>query len=84
MFAANLVHWLKRLCLPVSYHAATLETIRTDVLVLPAKLVRASKKNVFKLPGDYHYQKEPLEAERSIAHLRLPETFRLCKYPHRR
>ena len=79
LFAANLVHWFKRLCLPLSYRTATLETIRTDFLVLPAKLVRASKKNVVKLPGDYHYQKEFMEAERAIAALRLPEKFRFCK-----
>jgi len=83
LFAANLVHWFKRLCLPLSYRTATLETIRTDFLVLPAKLVRASKKNVVKLPGDYHYQKEFREAERAIAALRLPENFRFCKKPHR-
>jgi hypothetical protein len=79
LFAANLVHWFKRLCLPDCYRTATLETIRTDFLVLPAKLVRVSKKNIVRLPGDYHYQKEFLEAERTIAHLQLPEKFRFCK-----
>ena len=79
LFAADLVHWFKRLCLPVSYRTATLETIRTDFLVLPAKLVRVSKKNIVKLPNDYHYQKEFLEAERAIAHLKLPGKFRFCK-----
>jgi hypothetical protein len=79
LFAADLVHWFKRLCLPASYRAATLETIRTDFLVLPAKLVRVSKKNIVKLPADYHYRKEFLQAERAFPRLRLPEKFRLCK-----
>jgi len=79
LFAANLVHWFKRLCLPDSYRTGTLDTIRTDFLVLPAKLVRASKKNIVKLPVDYHYQAEFLEAERTIAHLQLPAQFRFCR-----
>jgi Transposase DDE domain group 1 len=79
LFAADLVHWFRRLCLPKSYSTATLDTIRTDFLLLPAKLVRRSKKNILKLPADYHHQREFLEAERAIAHLRLPEKFRFCK-----
>lgn len=58
LFAANLVHWFKRLCLPLAYRTATLETIRTDFLVLPARLVRTHKEHVVKLPHDYHYRTE--------------------------
>jgi hypothetical protein len=79
LLAADLVHWFKRLCLPSAWGQATLDTIRSDFLILPAKLVRASKKNVVKLPHDYHYQREFLEAERAITRLRLPEIFRFCK-----
>ena len=79
LLAADVVHWFKRLCLPAAWAQATLETIRSDFLILPAKLVRASKKNVVKLPHDYHYQREFLAAERAIGRLRLPEKFRFCK-----
>lgn len=79
LFAADLVHWFRRLCLPPSYTTATLDRIRTDFLLLPAKLVRASKKNIVRLPHDYHHQREFLEAERAIAGLRLPPKFRFCK-----
>jgi hypothetical protein len=79
LFAANVVHWFKRLCLPPAYLWTTLETIRTDFLVLPARLVRESKRNVVKLPHDYHYQREFLEASRKVDRLRLPRNFRICK-----
>lgn len=80
LFAANIVHWFKRLCLPKEYRSATLDTIRTDFLVLPARLVRKDQKNVVKLPQDYHYQNEFLAAMKKIQKLRLPKTFRFCKW----
>jgi hypothetical protein len=79
LFAADLVHWFRRLCLPPSYITATLDTIRTDFLLLPAKLVRASKQNIVRLPHDYHHQREFLAAERAISRLRISKTFRFCK-----
>lgn len=81
LFAANIVHWFKRLCLPREYRSATLDTIRTDFLVLPAKLVRRQKLNIVKLPHDYHYRKEFLAAFTRVSRLKLPEKFRFCKPP---
>jgi len=81
LFAANIVHWFKRLCLPQEYWTATLDTIRTDFLVLPAKLVRRQKLNIVKLPHDYHYRKEFLAAFTRVSQLKLPEKFRFCKSP---
>jgi hypothetical protein len=46
LFAFNLVHWFKRLCLPKDYLYATLDTIRTSFLVLPAKLTNQGGRNV--------------------------------------
>ncbi|PYV22497.1 MAG: hypothetical protein DMG27_18050, partial [Acidobacteria bacterium] len=46
LFAYNLVHWFKRLCLPKEYLYATLDTIRTDFLVLPAKLINRGGQNL--------------------------------------
>ncbi len=65
--------------MPPEYLTTTLDTIRTDFSVLPARLVRAHKKNIVKLPHDYHYREEFLEAMRTIEKLRLPRTFRFCK-----
>ena len=79
LFAANLVHWFKRLCFPAEYRTATLETIRTDFLVLPARLVRVHKQTFVKLPHDCHYRYEFLAAVKRIQRLRLPKSFRFCK-----
>lgn len=79
LFAADIVHWFKRLCLPKEYLMATLDTIRTDFIVLPARLVREHKKNVVKLPHDYHYQQEFLAAVEKIQNLRLPKKFSFCR-----
>ena len=65
----------KRLCLPKDYWMATLDTIRTDFLVLPAKLTKHGSQNVLLLPKDYHYRKEFQEALRRIQKLRLPVIF---------
>jgi len=79
LFAADIVHWFKRLCLPPQYLTATLDTIRSDFIVLPARLVCESNRNVVKLPHDYHYQQEFLDASRKLEKLRLPRYFRICK-----
>ncbi|MBI4802032.1 MAG: transposase [Elusimicrobia bacterium] len=75
------VPFIKR-CLvkvPKEYIGATLDTIRTDFLVLPSQFVRKHNRNIVKLPHDYHYQKEFLEAGRWIEKLKLREKFRFCK-----
>jgi hypothetical protein len=79
LFAANIVHWFKRLSLPREYWTTTLDTIRTDFLVLPARLVRQHQKNIVKLPHDYHYQVEFKQAAIHIQKLQLPQKFRFCK-----
>jgi hypothetical protein len=72
LFAFNLVHWFKRLCLPTRYAKATIETVRGDFLMLPAKLVNRGRRNVLQLPRDYHYQKEFLSAAKAVEKLRPP------------
>ena len=69
----NLVHWFKRLCLPNEYLYSTLDTIRTDFLVLPAKLINRGGQNVLLLPHDYHYQAEFTKALKRVEKLRLSE-----------
>lgn len=73
LLAYNLVHWFKRLCLPEQYVAATVETIRNEFLVLPAKLTKHGSRNVLQLPKDFQYRKIFLEAARRIERLRFPE-----------
>ncbi len=58
LFSANIVHWFKRLCLPTEYLTATLDTIRTDFLILPGKLTKHGSQNILLLPKDFHQQKE--------------------------
>ena len=71
LLAYDLVHWFKRLCLPPEYAAATVETVRTDFLVLPARLVSRAGYNVLQLPRDYHHRKEFVAAFEKIGKLRL-------------
>ncbi len=79
LFSANIVHWFKRLCLPKEYRTATLDTIRTDFLVLPAKLAKHGSRNILIFPKDYHYRKEFQKALHRIQKLCLPKKFRFCK-----
>jgi len=72
LLAYNLVHWFKRLCLPKEYLYTTLETIRTDFLVLPAKLTKKGSQNVLALPQDYHYRDQFEAALKRIDQIRLP------------
>lgn len=79
LFAANIVHWFKRLCLPKNYLYTTLDTIRADFLILPANLTKHGNENVLTLPKDYHYRKEFLNAFKNIKKIQLPQKFRFCK-----
>lgn len=72
LLAYNLVHWFKRLCLPKEYLYTTLDTIRTDFLVLPAKLTKKGSQNMLALPHDYHYREAFNAALQTIDRLRLP------------
>jgi len=71
LFAYDLAHWFKRLCLPPEYLHATLETVRTDLLVVPARLVRRGGRNVLHLPRDYHHRELFEAAFRKVSKLRV-------------
>jgi hypothetical protein len=83
LVAVNIVHWFKRLCLPPEYWTSTLDTIRTDFLILPTQIVRSHKVNIVKLPRDYPYREEFLSAFTRASRLKLPEKFRFCKPPRK-
>jgi len=73
LFACNLVHWFRRLCLPAPYRTATVETVRTDFLVLPARLVSRAGRNVLQLPRDYFHRDTFVAAFEKASKLRLPK-----------
>ncbi len=73
LLAYNIVHWFKRLCLPKEYLYATLDTIRTDFLVLPARLTKRGSKNLLLLPQDYHYREQFENALKRIEKLKIPK-----------
>jgi hypothetical protein len=53
LLAYNIVNWFRRICLPEKYQKSTLQTIRSEILVLPARLVNIQHRNVLKLPAEY-------------------------------
>jgi hypothetical protein len=69
LWAYNIVHWFKRLCLPKEYLYTTLDTIRADFLVLPAKLTNTGHRNILQLPKDYHYREQFERALRKVDRL---------------
>jgi len=79
LFACDLVHWFRRLCLPKDWRSSILETLRTDFLMLPARMVYARNKNILKLPRDYPCRKEFQQAFQNASRLKLPGKFRFCK-----
>jgi hypothetical protein len=81
LFAYDLVHWFRRLCLPAPYQKATVETVRSDFLVLPARLVRRAGRNVLQLPRDYFHREAFVAAFQKAAKLRLPEKICICTAP---
>ena len=79
LLAYDLVHWFRRLCLPAAFSTATVETVRTDFLVLPARLVRCGGRNVLQLPRDYVHREAFVAAFNRASKLRLPKKARFCK-----
>lgn len=73
-FAYNLLNWFKRLCLPEPLTRASLVTIRTKLLAIPAELVRPHGTTTLKLPASFRYQTLFKETLRRIHRLRLPPT----------
>jgi hypothetical protein len=50
MMEYDLFRWFQVLCLPPSHQNKTLETIRRDLLLLPARLISSGHKNILRLP----------------------------------
>ena len=72
LLACNVRHWFKRLCRSPEYWGTTLETLRTDFLVLPAKLARHGHCNVLPLPKDYPHRQKFLDVWKRVNALKVP------------
>jgi len=70
--AYNLLNWFKRLCLPEPFTPASLVTIRTKLLAIPAELVRPHGVPTLKLPTSFRYRKLFDTALRRIHRLKPP------------
>lgn len=51
LLAYNLINWFKRLCLPPELQNATLQTLRRQILLMPAQLVRSENRPHLLLPA---------------------------------
>jgi hypothetical protein len=56
LFAFDLVHYFKRLCLPPAYRTTTLKTVRRELLAIPGRLVKSKNRYRLKLPNGYHFE----------------------------
>ena len=56
LFAFDLLHYFRRLCLPPAYRTTTLKTIRRELLVIPGRLVNSQNRYRLKLPRGYHFE----------------------------
>jgi hypothetical protein len=71
LLAYDLIQWFKRLCLPPRWRSSTLQTIRTELLVLPARLVCSAGVNELKIPPGYIHQKLFHQALSNIERLKI-------------
>lgn len=69
LLAYNLIHWFKRLCLPKERLRTTVQTLRHQMLDLPAQLICRGGKNVLVLPGRYTHQRQFLTAAARVEKL---------------
>jgi len=51
LLSYNLVNWFKRLCLPLDLQTATLQTLRQQILLMPAQLLRTDNRPRLNLPA---------------------------------
>jgi hypothetical protein len=69
LLAYNLVNWFKRLCLPQEFHNATLQTLRQQILLMPAQLVHTGNRARLNLPASGRREVAWLHALRTIERL---------------
>jgi hypothetical protein len=70
LFAFNIINWFKWLCLPEQYQHARLQTIREQLLSIPARLTKTDNKNTLKFPAGYQYKDVFNYAMTNIKHMK--------------
>jgi len=73
LFAFDLVHYFRRLCLPPAYRTTTLKTVRRELLVIPGRLVKSKNRYRLKLPHGYHFESAFRHALANISKLQPVE-----------
>lgn len=63
----NLLVWFKNICIGKSELRTTIRTLRERYLMIPAQLVKRSRKFVLKLPRDYMYKEKFKSIEIQVA-----------------
>lgn len=71
LFAFNIVNWFKWLCLPEEYHYKTLQTIREQLLYIPAIFVKTDNRNMLKSLAGYQYKELFSKAMLNINKMKL-------------
>lgn len=71
LLAYNLVNWFKRLCLPPDFQTATLQTLRQQILLMPAHLLRTHNRPRLALPASGPREAAWKYALRQIERLKL-------------
>jgi len=71
LLAYDIVNWFRRTCLPRRFRNATLQTIRSEFLVLPARLTKSGSRNVLRLPAEYVAPKTIKMVLRDIDHFKI-------------
>lgn len=69
LFAYNLLKWFQRLCLPSDWQRFNLQTIRNQLLVVPAQLLRPQGRPTLSLPNSYPYADTFLQILENIQNL---------------
>lgn len=73
LLAYNILHWFKRLCFPQHLLGKTTETLRHELIEIPAKLSCRSGKNVLLLPKAYQRKEQFLSLAEQVKTLaKLP------------
>jgi hypothetical protein len=73
LFAFDLIHYFRRLCLPPAYQAKPLKTVRLELLVIPGRLVKAKTRYCLRLPDGYPFESAFRHARGKIAKVRPVE-----------
>ncbi len=73
LFAFDIVHYFKRICLSRRYRHKTLKTLRMELLVLPGRLVKTGNRYRLTLPRQYHFQPTFEQALARVHKFKLPK-----------